>query len=234
MLAAVAPFFFFVAFLLLLLVSLSVPIIKPIYLFHLVGHETSSLYTATGSAWFGVWGYCISPVDVSVLGNSVDTSASCSKAQLGYDLNQNILTEIGASALHLNTSTISKATSAVLVLHPIATGFAFLALVSSLFAIHRRTGNGLSRGASLITLITGSLAALLTTVVFLIDVIFVAVIRHRVRSESDGEFTLNWGNAVWMALGATIALWIALVGVSADICCGRRYRCGDCLQTSVR
>ena len=26
-----------------------------------------------------------------------------------------------------------------------------------------------------------------------------------------------------MVLGATIALWIALVGVSADICCGGRY-----------
>ena len=65
MLVAVAPFFYLVAFTLLLLVSLSVPIIKAIFLFHLVGHEASSLYSATGSAWFGVWGYCISPVDVS-------------------------------------------------------------------------------------------------------------------------------------------------------------------------
>ncbi|KAH9934644.1 actin cortical patch SUR7/pH-response regulator pali [Fomitopsis serialis] len=195
-----------------------------IFLFHLVGQETSSSYTAAGSAWFGVWGYCISPVDVSVLGTNVDTAASCSKAQLGYDLNQNILTEIGASALHLNTNTINKATSAVLVLHPIATGFAFLALVSSLFMVHRRPGSGLSRGASVLALISGILAALLATVVFLIDVIFVAVVRHRVRSESGGAFSLTWGNAVWMALGATIALWIALVGVSADVCCGRRYR----------
>lgn len=62
--------------------------------------------------------------------------------------------------------------------------------------VHRRPGSGLSRGASLLALIAGILAAVLATVVFLIDVIFVAVVRHRVRSESDGALTLTWGNAV--------------------------------------
>lgn len=65
MLVAVAPFFYFVAFMLLLLVSLSVPIIKTIFLFRLVGHEALLLYSATGNVWLGVWGYCISPLDAS-------------------------------------------------------------------------------------------------------------------------------------------------------------------------
>ena len=49
---------------------------------------------------------------------------------------------------------------------------------------------------NLLALVGGVLAVLLTTMVFLIDVIFVAVVRHRVRSESDGALTLTWGNAV--------------------------------------
>lgn len=67
MLAAITPFMCFVGFLLLLLVSLSVPIIKAVYLFHLVGHAGISLLdvSAGGSAWFGVWGYCVSAIDVS-------------------------------------------------------------------------------------------------------------------------------------------------------------------------
>ncbi|KAH9842677.1 pali-domain-containing protein [Rhodofomes roseus] len=191
MLADVVPFFILVVFVLLLLGSLSVPIIKAIFPLHLVGHATSSFHTATGSVWFGVWGYCISPVDVSLA-----TTHSNGDRAISYLLRAIIA----------------------------AMGFAFLALVSSLFMVHRRPGSGLSRSTSLVTLVSGILAALLTTVVFLVDVILAAVVRRRVGSESDGALTLNWGNAVWMALGSSNALWIALVGVSANVCCGRRYR----------
>ena len=61
--------------------------------------------------------------------------------------------------------------------------------------VHRGS-NGTSRLPSFITLGIGSLAAFLTTVVFLIDVILVAVIRKRVRNATDGDIDLVWGNAV--------------------------------------
>lgn len=109
---------------------------------------------------------------------------------------------------------ISRTTTAALVLHPIgmsrihfcitkvsdghlvpAAGLTFLAFLISLFIL-RRGANGTSRFPSLITLGVGLLAAVLTTVVFLIDVIFVAVVRHKVKDASDGNLNLNWGNAV--------------------------------------
>lgn len=67
MLAAVTPVLLFIAFLLLLLVSLSVPITKTIYLFQLVANVSSGILQsgASGSVKFGVWGYCFSGVDVS-------------------------------------------------------------------------------------------------------------------------------------------------------------------------
>jgi len=57
----------FIAFLLHLLVSLSVPIAKSIYLFKLTANVSSGLINsgASASVKFGVWGYCFSGVSVS-------------------------------------------------------------------------------------------------------------------------------------------------------------------------
>ena len=79
--------------------------------------------------------------------------------------------------------------------HLAAAGLTFLTLLMSLFIVLRRS-NGPSRLPSFITLSIGSLAAFLTTVIFLIDVILVAVIRKRVRKATDGDIDLVWGNAV--------------------------------------
>ncbi|KAK7693627.1 hypothetical protein QCA50_003196 [Cerrena zonata] len=219
-LAAVTPFLNFVAFLLLLLVSLSTPITKSIYLFQLTAKASSSLFNASadGSARFGVWGYCLSAIDVSVLGFNHDSSAQCSKAKLGYDFDSNVQKTLRIDGL---SDAISRTTTAALVLHPIACVLAFLALVTS-FVIRKRDGD-VSRLIHLLRLGTGLFAALLTTIVFLIDVIFVAIVRHKVNDASDGALNFNWGNAVWMALGATIALWAALVGAGvATFHYGRR------------
>ena len=60
-------FILLAAFVLLLFVSLSIPIIKSIYLLQLSANvkEGISIVSATVTAQvrFGVWGYCISPTD---------------------------------------------------------------------------------------------------------------------------------------------------------------------------
>ncbi|KAI0673087.1 pali-domain-containing protein [Trametes maxima] len=208
MLAAITPLLLFVAFLLLLLVSLSLPIVKSIFLFRLAANSSASFLgsSATGQARFGVWGYCTSAITID--------------ARLGYQFDPTV-----ARALHVNgfTNTISRTLSAVLVLHPIACALTFLALVASLFITRRRSPHTISRPAALTTLGLGLLAAVVTTIIFLVDVIFVAVIRHRINDESHGVLQLSWGNAVWLALGATIALWGAVVSNCAGICgFGRR------------
>ena len=66
MLAKASSFFFFLSFLLLFLVSLSIPIIKSLDLFKLSADASSSLLKshASASVSFGVWGYCTSGADV--------------------------------------------------------------------------------------------------------------------------------------------------------------------------
>ncbi|KDR81528.1 hypothetical protein GALMADRAFT_239532 [Galerina marginata CBS 339.88] len=212
--AALAPVLIFIAFLLLLLVSLSVPIIKSIDLFRLSANVSSSIFNsgASASVNFGVWGYCTSAIKVAVLGIDKSTNAQCSKTHLGYTFDSTV-----ANALHADKvqNLISRTTTAALVLHPLAAGLAFLTLLISLFIL-RRGSNGTSRVPSLVTLCVGSLAAFLATIVFLIDVILVAVARKRVRDATDGDLNLTWGNAVWMTLGAAVALWLSMIGA----CCG--------------
>jgi hypothetical protein len=72
MLAFLAPFFLLSATVLLLLVSLSVPIIKSINLFTLDAHASGSIGDlgdagVTAYADFGVWGYCVSSLDVKLV-----------------------------------------------------------------------------------------------------------------------------------------------------------------------
>ena len=67
MLRFLTIFFFFAAWLLLFLTSLSLPIIKSITIFSLSldAVSTSFLNSAVdASIWFGVWGYCVSGVTV--------------------------------------------------------------------------------------------------------------------------------------------------------------------------
>ena len=123
---------------------------------------------------------------------------------------------------------LSTAASDVTILHTAACIFTFAALVISLLLLRRRRTDGSARVPSALLLGIGIFTALLTTLVFLIDVILVAVVRQRLNNASDGRLTLNWGNAVcyphlvflpdlfphtlvqvWMSLGATIALWAA-------------------------
>lgn len=60
----------------------------------------------------------------------------------------------------------------------------------------KRGSAGTARAPSLCTLILGVLAGLFTTVCFLIDVIFVAVVRDRIRDLSNDVLYVEYGNGV--------------------------------------
>jgi hypothetical protein len=231
--ALLAVFATFIAALLFLLVSLSVPIIKTISLFDLsISYNSGSLVNSSVNAVvnFGLWGYCRSAIRVSVFGTGTETKPTCSTPKLGYQFDS-----ATARALQLDdlTDIVSKALTAALVLHPIACVLAFISLVATLFALLRRRRHfqthgterdARSRFTSIITFAIILPATLLTTVVFIVDVVLVAIARKKLRDalNDSRSIGLTWDSAVWMTLVAALALWFAFF---ATICpCRSRLR----------
>ncbi|KAH6918680.1 actin cortical patch SUR7/pH-response regulator pali [Coprinopsis sp. MPI-PUGE-AT-0042] len=229
MFARVTPPLLFIAFVLLLLVTLSAPIIDAIYLFRLSLSVERSAASAAGQVQFGVFGYCITRAEVSFFGFGTDRADRCSSTRLGYSIDDTVARVLNAEDIQ---NAVERTTTAAFVLNPVATAIAFLAFLFSLFMIRRdhfTTGRHstttikttkVSRLASFMTTLLSTLAALLTTAAFLINIVIVAVVRNRVRDRAGDALDFNWGNAVWMTLGAMVALWIASLGALWGLCCG--------------
>jgi hypothetical protein len=219
-LGLLTPVVLFVAWLLLLLATLSVPITKSIFLFRLTAAASSKLFdsSASASVVFGVWGYCTSGTDVSIVGIDHDTPAECSKRHLGYTFDSTVAAVLHVSGLE---NDISKGVTAALALHPVVVALTFVTLLISLFML-RRGSNGTSRLPSLLALGMSLFTAVLTTVVFLIDIIIPAVVRKKVHKNSDGILTVGTGNAPWLVFAAALLLWIAVVFSSIGVVFGNK------------
>ena len=102
----------------------------------------------------------------------------------------------------------------ILILHPICAGLACVAATISLFShIH---------GFAILTLVLSITTALLTSVSCAVDIAIVAVAMNKVKTLSQFDFKVLWGNAPWMSLVAAVLIWIVVVLFSAVLCgcCG--------------
>jgi len=224
------PLLFFTSFLLLLLVTLSVPIIKSIYLFRIgadVSVGTGSFFSASAQSAvdFGVFGWCSLPI---VLKESVLTQkepARCSGKHLGYTINptiEQILNTIDAKDL---VDVIDKALTIVLVLHPIACGLTFIALLFTLYtSLRPQSQSSSGRISYAIASGSGILAATLTSLIFIIDLIFAAIVKSKIHKDTSGKAYASYGNAEWLVLVAAILLWIATAGACWGLIRGRKAR----------
>jgi len=111
-----------------------------------------------------------------------------SRTSIGYDF----------SLDSLNTTVIHNLTK-TLILHPIAAGLSGLAF---LFGMGGVCG---SRGGTIMMTIISALAAIVTMVIWVIDMILFGIARTHYR---DDDITAQYGNANWMVLGALVALII--------------------------
>jgi len=105
------------------------------------------------------------------------------------------------------THIVSKALTVALILHPVACGLAFISLAVTIFALLRRRRHlqlygterdSRSRFTPIISFAIILLAALFVTIVFIVDVVLVAVARKKLRdAPDDNKFVhLTWGSAV--------------------------------------
>ncbi|KAH9944793.1 hypothetical protein B0H21DRAFT_779412 [Amylocystis lapponica] len=198
----------FISFLLFLLVGLSLPITKSIYILSVQLNTTQPVSPTATELRFGVWGVCA----LSVLpGYEV-----CSPPALGYTIPQQILDYTGETSL---IDGIVEGLTVLLVLHPVCAALAFVCMLTSLFLE--------SHAAVVTSLVLSVLTVILACAVFAADVALVLVARIRIPQLSAFAYNVDFGPAVWMVLAALILLWtgMVLLSVVACECCGTEYSC---------
>lgn len=240
--ATVTGFLLFGAFLLFLLVALSLPILKSIYLLE-IRSKTSQIETTVATRLrFGVWGFCasrfVSPSFLykwthrlatrysrrggwklmkAILHSSAlrDTPTECVGPQLGYSVDP-LTIEVVTKETDL-ADVILKGLTILLVLHPVAAGLSLLTLVpvtASCFVYHKLPW--------IISLVLSVPNAIVSTIVFGADLALVIVARSKIKDEAALHIAIDFGNGVWMMLVSAMFTWIAMVLLSARVCrcCG--------------
>lgn len=213
------PLLFFLAFILLLLVSVSMPVTKSLKWFTLTADfTTGSGFTTTGvtgGVSFGNWGWCTAPLVVEVLSISHTDPGECSNVKLGWTIDQRLV-----DLLHLQDleDAVHKGLTAALVLNPVACGVTFIAFLIALWFAFRQT-----RLSAFIGVGWAVLASLLTTIAFIIDLAAMKIIKHNIEKVSSG-FHVTYGSTTWLTMVAMILDWVATIFLCVNGIRGRRHQ----------
>ncbi|KAG6857741.1 hypothetical protein H0H87_004157 [Tephrocybe sp. NHM501043] len=198
------------AFVLLLFVALSLPIIKPVYLLAVRSTLTGQVPTNIATELrFGVWGVCAS----SALDppTSLTNNGECFGPMLSYDIPQNPTDLAGISPSIVQA--VEQGLLVVLVLHPIAAGFSFLGFITSCFLG--------PHGIAIFALVVTILTAIAATVVLAIDLALVIIARNNIIDEIPYSLEVVFGPGIWLVLAAVAMTWLAVI---ANDRLGRKVR----------
>lgn len=107
----------------------------------------------------------------------------------------------------------------VLIVHPIA---CFLTLLTAIPSIVRIFHPTFPIYVEVCTLLLCIVPALVTTVIFVVDIVLVIIAQQRIDDATGGTLVLHWGPAAWMTGVAALCLWLGIIGLSAQACgcCG--------------
>jgi len=191
-------FFLFCAFVLLLLVSISLPYLTALDVVrvHFDGGRSSSVDTVANAITqlrFGIWADCW----YSTSGDRV-----CATAGLAY--NATIYNSDRTSSVAIGSSWTRG-----LAIHPVATGVALIAFLLSLSAHITST---------LLASLAAFLAGLIALIAFAVDIALYAYVKHEMGKLSDVSATTDTAPAFWMTFAAMLLLWLA----GGTVCLGRR------------
>ncbi|KDE09164.1 hypothetical protein MVLG_00877 [Microbotryum lychnidis-dioicae p1A1 Lamole] len=169
---------------LLALVSVSVPILKPFYFL--------KAEVASNEIILGVWGYC--------------SGSNCTQPKLGYALDlAHVFGYSGVDGIALTESipnALVKGLTYVLVLHPVAAVFGATSVLLGLLA-HIR-----GFGGTCWTTFFASLGASTALLAFAIDMALFLIAKKRITSSSVGG-AASLGAALWMTLAGGLLLMVS-------------------------
>ncbi|PVF97017.1 hypothetical protein CPB86DRAFT_735665 [Serendipita vermifera] len=213
----VEPFLLVTAFLLQTCTSLSLPIVKSIYLFS-IHIQTSAAVVNEGEIRIGLWGFCF----LTEFTEDVLTEGTCSPIRVGYTIPEAVISQIGLSPYLYDL--FSNVLSAFLIVHPVVATLTLITIVTSLFPFIRAT--------RVLCLILNIISAILSTIVAGIDLSIIIIARNKLAALESApgnpaaslglDVAIGFGPAPWMGLMAVFALWLAVVTGSILLCscCG--------------
>jgi len=133
----------------------------------------------------------------------------CFGPKIGYTIPTSIISLSGVSPSIVDV--VLEGLYVILVLHLVAAGMSLVTLASSLFLA--------SHKISILALVLSIATALVSTVVFAIDLAIVIVAKQNVSAlGTELHFAAQWGNGPWLGLAALISTWLAVVALSARAC----------------
>ncbi|KAI1186161.1 pali-domain-containing protein [Nemania serpens] len=206
----IGTFFLFAATVLLIITDISAPVVSDISILkvELGTNRRSTLFKDDDdnipTITFGTFGYCTSGV----------ADSGCSSSRIGYDpvaVIQHSVNDVSFSTYAHDTA---RSLTKVMVLHPVATGLAFISFALSL-------------GAGFVGSFLAALGAFITFVVVLVvvvtDFVSFAIVRSAV-NDSSSSVVASWGPAAWTTLVAAILCLLATVILLFTCCSARIHR----------
>lgn len=192
-------FFLLVATALLIVASISAPVVNHI---SLLNADIGGMYDIR----YGSFGWCIR--------NSDSGDEACSNSHIGY--NTLIpLQQLGSSDIDMSNirgNTINGLTN-VMILHPVAAGLCFVAFLLAL---------GTNMIGSFIASMISALAFIVTLVAMVCDFVAFSLLRNRIRDADLRNTTAHYGSAMWCILAAAILTLLATIIIFITCCAGRR------------
>jgi len=202
----VGTFLLFAAFVLLLITSISSPVINDISFLKVTLTNRSDIRNS--SVTFGSFGYCV--LDVAPASTDQD---SCSHRSIGYKPAV-LMSEIDGTHFSTTSRDTADSLTNAMILHPIACGLAFIAFLLAL---------GAGFIGALFSAFVAAIAWIITVVVMAIDFALFAIIKNNVNKDGTGS-KAKYGVAIWCCLAAMVALFFGLIIVLFTCCSARLHK----------
>ncbi|KAI1778665.1 pali-domain-containing protein [Hypoxylon cercidicola] len=206
----IGTFLLLAATVLLIITDISAPVVNGISMLKVDLDDRRTSTNRHPTITFGTFGWCVQ----DALSSGQD---SCSRSHVGYDpiaiVEQNV-NNVDFSDYAADTS---RGLTRVMILHPIATGLAFIAFLLAL---------GAGVVGSLIASLTSLLTFIVTLVVLITDFVCFSIIKSEVNGANNGS-RAEWGAASWTTLVAAICSLLATVVVFFTCCSTRLHRRRD-------
>ncbi|KAB5572613.1 SUR7/PalI family-domain-containing protein [Coniochaeta sp. 2T2.1] len=205
----IGTFLLFAATILLLVTTISSPVVNDIALVKVKYLNSRSTVT------YGTFGYCANNRDGDLIGGN-DREEGCSRKVLGYS---------PATPLNINFSDSAERTTRSLtkamVLHPVATGLNFIAFVLAL---------GAGMVGSLLASLVAALAFLVTAVIVIIDFVLFSIVKTQINRNSNA-WHAEYSSAAWTLLVGGICSLLGAIVTFFTCCSGRMHRRRNGLDT---